>query len=295
MSQPVWLASQTGMNLFRLTLVMGLVAGAKAWACSGLTCESVVVPVPTAGTKIPSNAPAVGVQQTVFSDVAVDGGIEYRPASTLPLVLRGPDGGVVMGQGVEQTHGVFVATTLIEGPWSMSLDVGCPVDAGFTVGPPAPLPAVAATVLLVETNWLPQSAASTCTGPTPARQLVRLRIEPSAEMTPWLPLARWEVEVNGTNRRTFGFGSFGLQSFPFDGFDVQCGGPQDARYLQPGRHEVKVRARILGVNEPIESGVVEVDVTCAPPASGCSAVAGFEVFALLLVWMRRRHFTGRSS
>lgn len=288
------------MNLFRLTLVVGLVAGAKAWACSGLTCESVVVPVPRAGSTIPSNAPAVGVQRTIFGDVTVDGGIEYRSGTAVALALMGPDGGLVTGRAVEAELGTFVATPLVEGPWSVQLDEGCPVDAGFVVGPAAPMPAVSATVSLVETIWFSQVNGSTCSDPMPARQVAQLRIEPSVEMRPWLPLARWEVEVDGANVRTSGFG--GLSTLPLDlaptegqtflnAFDVQCAGATDARYLQPGRHEVKVIARILGVSEPIQSRVLDVDVKCDPPSGcSCTTVTGLEFFALLLVWLRRRCF-----
>ncbi|MDP2270980.1 MAG: hypothetical protein Q8K32_09635 [Archangium sp.] len=254
---------------------------------------------------IPSNAPAIGVQRTLFGDVAVDGGIEYRTGTAAALVLRRPDGGLVTGQAVEAELGTFVATPLVEGPWSVQLDEGCPVDAGFVVGPPAPLPAVSATVSLVETIWFPEVSGSTCNDPMPARQVARLRIEPSVEMRPWLPLARWEVEVDGANVRTSGFGN--LSALPLDrapnegqavlnGFDVQCGGATEARYLQPGRHEVKVIARILGVTDPIQSSVLEVDVKCDPPSGcSCTTVTGLEFFAVMLVWMRRRRSLSSAS
>ncbi len=330
--------------MIRLVPLLGLLASSSAWACSGLTCEAVVVRVPKAGSTIPSNAPAVGVQLTVFSDVSIDGGIEHFQTTT-PFSVRGPDGGLVIGPRVEPALGVFIATTLVEGRWSMSLDNSSPcfAESGFVVGPPSPLPTVAGTVALVETLWFPP-AFSGCTGPYPAHQMGRLRIEASPEMRPWLPLVRWEVLVDGSNVTTSRFGRVSDEPFDpmpsalfrtFNSFAVQCGdlldggvpdggasGGLDARYLRPGLHEVKVLARILGVSAPVSTNALQVNLVCTPPpepdagsmvvadagsaadvdagsvadagtntgppASGCSTVTGFEFFALLLVWMRRR-------
>ncbi len=322
------------MNMFRLTLMVGLMGGAKAWACPGLTCEAVVVRVPRAGSTIPSNAPAVGVQLTVFGDVSIDGGIEHSQTTTTPFSLRGPDGGQVLGPRVEPELGVFVATPLVEGSWAMRLDDSslCFAESGFAVGPPSPLPTVAGTVSMVETFWFPP-AYSGCTGPYPAHQMGRLRIEASPEMVPWLPLVRWEVLVDGSNVTTSGFGRISDEPFDptpnalfrtFNSLAVQCGdmldggvpddggasGGLDARYLRPGLHEVKVLARILGLNAPVASNVLQVNLVCTPPVedagtdagsfvadagssagppqSGCSATSGLEVFALVLLWLRRR-------
>lgn len=325
------------MGTMRAVLVVGLLVGARAFACSGLTCEAVVVPVPKAGSTIPSNAPAVGVQRTVFSDVLVDGGIEHSTQTAEPLVLRGPDGGLVTGLGVDTVIGVFVATTLVEGSWSMVLEESssCRVDTRFSVGRSAPLPTVAGAVSLVETLFFPQGTSG-CTGAFPAQQIARLRIDASPEMIPWLPLARWEVEVDGANVATSGFGRVSEQPLDFtpnpwfrtfNSFAVQCGlvldagvvGP-DPRYLQPGLHEVKVLARILGVSTPILTNVLQVDVPCTPPAedagvdegidagssadagsrvgpapSGCSTATGLEFFGLTVVLMRRRRQAAASD
>lgn len=272
----------------RVIVLLGFVAGSSAWACSGLTCEAVVVRVPKAGSTIPSNAPAVGVQLTVFSDVSIDGGIEHPQTTTTPFSLRGPDGGLVMGPRVEPDLGVFVTTTLVEGAWAMRLDDSSPcfAESGFSVGPPSPVPTVAGTVSLVETFWFPP-AFSGCTGPYPAHQMARLRIEASPEMVPWLPVVRWEVLVDGANVTTSGFGRVSDEPFDstpnalfrtFNSIAVQCGdtldggtpdggasGGPDARYLRPGLHEVKVLARILGVSAPIPTNTLQVNLLCTPP------------------------------
>jgi hypothetical protein len=272
----------------RLTLVLGVLGAARAWACPGLTCDDLVLPVPAAGTEIPSNAPAVGVQRTIFGDVLIDGGIEHLTATSAPLQLRGPDGGLVVGAPVEAQLGVFVATPLSEGAWSMALDDSwCNPDAGFVVGPAAPLPTVAATVSLVETQWIPAFEGMTsCNGPYPAQQAVRLRIDASPEMRPWLSLARWELEVDGVNATTARFGRVTAQSydpppappFPrFNVFTVQCGDVPDggtAQRFQPGVHAVRVFARILGVAGRIPSDTLLVNVLCTPPDADVVPDAG---------------------
>ncbi len=310
--------------MHRLTLVAVLVVGAKAWACSGLTCGAVAIPVPAAGATIPVNATAVGVQRTIFSDALIDGGIEYQSPTAETLQLRAPDGGLVTGPAVDSQIGVFIDTTLSPGSWSMALGQPvCPTNSQFTVGAAAALPTLSATVTLSETFFTREVVGfNSCYGPRPAQQVARLRIEPSVEMQPWLALARWELQVDGANVNTSMFGAITAQAFDpapslpshsLNVFTVQCGetpdgGGPDARYLQPGLHEVKVQARILGVSTPIPTNVLQVNLVCTappkadagtmvpadagtnigPPASGCSSVAGLEFFAFLLVWLRRR-------
>lgn len=283
MSQGLERGCQTSM--MRVTLVLGVLGAARAWACPGLTCGDLVLPVPPAGSTIPSNAPALGVQRTIFGDVLIDGGIEHLTATSAPLQLRGPDGGLVVGASVEAQFGVFVTTPLSEGGWSMTLDESvCSVDAGFVVGPAAPLPTVAATVSLVETEWIPAFEGMTsCNGPYPAQQAVRLRIDASPEMRPWLSLARWELEVDGVNATTARFGRVTAQPsdpppalpFPrFNVFTVQCGDVPDggtALRFQPGVHAVRVFARILGVANRIPSDTLLVNVLCTPPDAGVDA------------------------
>lgn len=263
----------------RLALVVGVLGASRAWACSGLTCSSLVVPVPQSGSEIPSNAPAVGVQRTIFADVLIDGGIEYLPPTMAALQLRGPDGGFIVGPAVEPQLGVFVQTALSPGSWSMRLDdTNCGTDAGFTVGAAAPLPTAAATLSLVETTWAPAfEGFNSCYGPYSAQQVVRLRIEASPEMRPWLSLARWALELDGVEVMTSGFGR--VKALPYDPsplvpspqlnvFTVGCGAVPDGGAvprLQPGIHSARMVARILGVAGQIPSNALQLDVVCTPP------------------------------
>ena len=101
-------------------------------------------------------------------------------------------------------------------------------------------------------------------------------------MLPWLPLARWELEVDGVNATTAGFGRVTAQPYqqaprvPFQSlnvFTVQCAELPDggvAPRFQPGIHAVQVFARILGVAAPIASNTLQVDVVCTPPDAGAA-------------------------
>ena len=287
----------------RWLLAMGVVATA-AWPCSGVTCETMVVTVPRTGSVIPSNAPAVGVQQALFSESSVDGGTLATPMSGT-LLLEGSGGGFTAPL-LASDVGLFLAppSLPVGSTWRLSMQGTpqgqCSADGGFTVGPAAPLPTSSALVVLVGTHFQPaETGTSSCAGPRSALQVAQLRITPTAEMTPWLPLARWELEVDGQNIATSAFGRLGPGPYeasaigpwlwvPVSTFAVQCqpvdGGSPER--LQPGAHSVRLLARIAGVSAPVPSNTLPVQIDCAPageldaglgePDDAGSAVSDFD-------------------
>ena len=297
----------------RIVLVSAAVFSSAAWACSGLTCEQTITAVPAAGSVIPSNAPALGVQRALFTEVALDGGTTPLGASSAPVRLGGPDGGVFTNPVSNSAVGFFLTPPPLPvgSRWSLSYEEPnsvCATDAGFTIGAAAPLPTVSAEVAFVASQFVEVSTTTTsCTGPRSALQVTQLSITASSEMTPWLPLARWELEVDGQNLGTSAFGRVTTAPFaplanpplvPFNNFVVQCSSPLPAgatpERLLPGTHQVRVLARIAGVADPVASNTLSVNVTCVPPAGGgsgggCAASPGVSlVSALLLVLSRRR-------
>lgn len=267
--------------MVRGLLVSGLVLAANvAWACPGLGCGARTVP--SGGSTIPQNAPAIGVQRAYFGSETSDGGTWVFPATTLQPTLRG-DGGIVVTAGVPSDVGTFIAPPgwAVGSSWSLeftdsTMGSGCVASSQFTIGPPAPLPTVAATITKLESAW--ESAQVNSCGGFPEAQLVRFRIQPSAEMQPWLALARWELEVDGRNANAAPFGTVPAGGYapqlspqsrafrPLNIMQVECNpGPSG---IGPGLHAVRFLARIEGVASPIASNTLMVQVACTPPDGG---------------------------
>jgi len=154
----------------------------------------------------------------------------------------------------------------------------------LTFGSPAPLPTVSATIALDNSTVKP-GRSSFCGGPLGVVEHFQLRIDASPEMHPWLPLARWELEIDGQNYSTSGFGRITTATcvgvpaesgpHPIDTFHVQCvtpadGGSLDAR-LDSRPHQVRLLARIVGVDDPISSNTLTVIPECVFPDAGTNA------------------------
>jgi hypothetical protein len=279
----------------RMSLVVGAVAmlwSRSAFPCSGLTCEDVILPVPRAGSTIPANAPAIGVQRALFATRSPDGGTWVRPPTSLrPQVMQvvirdgGTGGGVVSLPTVNSNVGVFVGTPVwqVGSTWRIEYaetepgaPATCQADSEFVIGPAVPFPTVSSTVTELDSEWVP--ASQTGCGAFPEAQLVRFRVQPTAEMVPWLPLARWELEVDGRNVSAAPFGSVldaglevgssGQQAFlPLNVLQVECN-PTNPNSIGPGLHAVRFLALIEGIGSPIPSNTVMVQVACTPADGG---------------------------
>lgn len=313
------------MVMRNLLVVAVALTARAAWPCSGYSCQSGVQPVPKDGAVIPANAPAVGIQSIIFSDASADGGTTTWGAALSVSVSSGSTS--LTGPSLPSPVGFFISVPPMPVGSTWVLEPGgCEPRSTFTVGPPAALPTVSAGVDLLETQYQPFDSSS-C-GASPPKQVARLRITATPQMVPWLPLARWELEVDGRNVTTARFGTVGAEPFapelrsgpaflPFNTFGAECFGPSpwSSSTLQPGLHAVRVLARIEGLLEPIPSNTVSVQLDCPPgtpepqpdggaaqprsdggvaaaaPRSGCAVAPGSALVALLLpvaLTLRRR-------
>lgn len=270
----------------RLGVVAVLVAARAAWPCSGATCDHYFGLVPRPGSTIPANAPALGVQHALFSEAAWDGGttpIELLGSDPL-VVLSWPDGGAVPVNRVQGSHEVTLALDAGLAPGdvllaSARLSQQCTSAGDITVAAAAPLPSQSATISLANTR-LRDGLGGFCGGPQGLVHHAQLHLEATSEMVPWLPLARWELEIDGLNYATSAFGAVtsaprtgrpaesGLQLI--DTFQVQCGAPTDGGRLDtrlaPGTHQVRLLARVMGVTAPVPSNTLAVTLDCVPSA-----------------------------
>jgi hypothetical protein len=205
----------------------------------------------------------------------------------MQVVIRdgGTGGGVVSLPTVNSNVGVFVGTPAwqVGSTWRIEYaetepgaPATCQADSEFVIGPAAPLPTVSSTVTELDSEWVP--ASRTGCGAFPEAQLVRFRVQPTAEMVPWLPLARWELEVDGRNVSAAPFGSVldaglevgssGQQAFlPLNVLQVECN-PATPNSIGPGLHAVRFLALIEGIGSPIPSNTVMVQVACTPSDGG---------------------------
>lgn len=272
-------------QLAKVTVLAAVLAARVAWPCSGATCEQYFGPVPGPGSTVPANAPALGVQLAQYSESAWDGGTSVTVGiGPVGVSLLHADGGAVAATTVPQSHEFWLELDagLTQGDTlTLTTDFGgnCPASSTVLVGAPAPLPASSATVRLANLR-VREGLGGFCGGPLGVVQHAQLTLEAAAEMVPWLPLARWELEVDGQNYATSDFGAVtstprtgvpaesGLH--PIDTFHVQCrppadGGSLDAR-LSAGTHQVRLLARIVGVPVPVPSNTLTVTLDCVPTA-----------------------------
>lgn len=274
-------------------LVCGVVvlSSSVVWPCSGQTCSAHVAPVPRTGTVIPWNTPAIGVQRAFFGSITADAGTAVWPLTPLVAELR-TDGGTVSASFIASNVGTFIQppTWAVGSSWSLDFSDDAGFREGvcvspstqFTVGPPAPIPTVAATITELDSQWSAGEPRHPCTE-YPTVQLVRFRIEPTAEMQPWVALARWELEVDGRNANASPFGLVPAAGYDpeisrswtyrqFNLLQVECEPGPSA--IGPGLHSVRFLARIEGLSEPVPSNTLVVNVVCTPPDGGPAALDG---------------------
>jgi hypothetical protein len=154
-----------------------------------------------------------------------------------------------------------------------------------------------------------------CPGPIGVVQFASLNIVPTAEMEPWVSLARWELEVDGVvwGRADYGQVSpaaldAGPPPYSLRSMLVQCDGhPYSVRRYGAGTRQVRVLAHIAGVDASIPSNTLPIDFQCPVPDAGvevlyvqgyaCSAGGapgvGLVVVGALVSGLRRRTRRGR--
>lgn len=258
-------------------VLLALFIPARALPCSGPTCNQMFESIPPGGQAIPANAPAVGVQTALFSESSWDGGTVPLSGQLTSISLQLGDGGLVAPTSVQPVAALFAAPA---GGFPEDSDGGqlrirwgtpgqfCWGEAGIRVGAAEPLPSTPAALSLTGFTIRQVPTGNLCGGPAGTVQFAQLDLTPTAEMLPWLPLTRWELEVDGENWATTRFGSLGA-SMPPEGmhsvrdFHVQCvqADAGDNR-LGPGLHSARVLARILGVSAPMASNTVAITFDC---------------------------------
>lgn len=272
-----------GMWTTRAVIAAAVLGASPAFPCSGHTCDSFFSLVPRPGSVLPVNAPAIGLNQTLYSESAWDGGSE-QVITNAELTIRKADGGIV-GWTVDGTTAepwAILDGTLVEGDQlrveaqATGLDQ-CRPDGIITVGPWAPFPLTPAVIALANFELL-ENTGGMCGGPTGLVEHAQLTATPTAEMTPWLALTRWELEVDGQNYTASNFGrlTVGAQTgIPSTSgphrllsLHAQCGpsatdggAALDAR-LGPGPHQVRLLARIVGIPTALPSNTITVDFQC---------------------------------
>lgn len=269
--------------LTRLLVAAAVLTPTLAFPCSGLTCEATFSTIPAAGSTIPANAPAVGIRATLFSEALGDGGSWFRTSSVTSSSLRLATGVTLLTTAVtiEDALLFFTDGGLAQGSSyvvSFGTNVICTGDAGFNIGPAAPLPTVSATLALEGFEVNQGQPGNYCGGNVGPVQGAKLRIVASNEMTPWLALARWELEVDGENWSTSTYGRIGTvpqiglvsgYRSGIDSFHVKCGTwDGGSSNLGVGTHQARVLARIAGVAAPIASNTISVTFDCAGADAG---------------------------
>jgi hypothetical protein len=267
----------------RAGLTVLLLGPCAAFPCSGHTCEQFfnVVPALGGGT-VPANAPAIGVNRTLYGESSWDGGTGQN-VPTSALTIRKVDGGTVgwIDGGTNSEPWALLDQSLVEGDqlWvEATMGVAaCEQRGVLRVGPWAPFPLTPAVIALANFEML-ENTGGMCGGPTGLVEHAQLTATPTAEMTPWLALTRWELEVDGQNYTASNFGRLtaGAQTgIPSTSgphrllsLHAQCGpsatdggAALDAR-LGPGPHQVRLLARIVGIPTALPSNTITVDFQC---------------------------------
>src|SRR5262249_23496211 len=147
-----------------------------ARACGGPVCTP-DVPAPENGKALPANVTALAVNRT-----------EHKDATNGTMTLRRADGSVVPTSAIDATILRFCGLEAGQ-DYSLEYDTGCGATARstFRVDPPAPWPTSMGKVEITrKSTWL-QFADAVCTKSVPGIG-IRVSIEPSEEMRPYLPI-----------------------------------------------------------------------------------------------------------
>jgi MYXO-CTERM domain-containing protein len=271
-----------------------------------------VVPVP--GSTLPANATALGVNRTLYSASSWDGG-SARVVLQSTLSIRSGDGGIVgwSDGGTDDEPWAILDDALVEGDelWVEATTNGCESAGRISIGPAAPLPQGGGELAVANFEF-EENARNPCGGPTGRVEHAQLTFDPPADLVPWMPLTRWELEVDGTNYATSGFGGAGVDTpstgmparsgmHPVLTLHAQCGpsapevGPAlDAR-LMPGPHQVRLLGRTVGRPTPLSTNTVMVDFKCQPTGCACASSSELGVVALLLALLTRRRRATRAT
>ena len=142
-------------------------------------------------------------------------------------------------------------------------------ESSFIVVPSVPLPTTAGTVTLGERRIAGEQDTDDPVFSYPVHVTV------SPEMLPFVPSARWTVELDGKPRR---HGEMGDEAPEFE-LHVRCKSQAPLNSCAqdvdaPGPHKVRVVARLAGSDTPIASDELDVELSCdAAVGSSTSSLA----------------------
>jgi MYXO-CTERM domain-containing protein len=203
------------LSLLALSSALASFTARDARACSPPACDPIVV-APAEGASVPANFPGFPVLDETRR-APPDAGL-----AETALTLHGPDGQIIplerrpLGAG----SALYVPQkTLLPGPHQLAFVSNCNQSVGGQPPPPevvrnvnvvaaAPLPTLAGQVT-TSASFVPTYTVAVGNGSCFAAMpvsLVRVALTPSADLAPYLPLARLTVTVDGFPWATSVFG-----------------------------------------------------------------------------------------
>ncbi|RKG69684.1 hypothetical protein D7V80_08090 [Corallococcus sp. CA054B] len=317
-----WTRGAVGMAL----LAMGALVPSSADACVAPNClVDVRFPLPEDGGTVPANVPGL---------VVVPPLVENTDVSTLKLTRAdGTEVPFTLADGGRRTHVVVPKAPLVPGTqYRIEAKGLCQFQetqtqsATFTAGPERPLPTTLGT-LSVDTpsrGVFSVFGDSNCGSPQEG-DFTTLRFTPSAELVPFMPWMRWEVEVDG---QPWSFSNHhGLSSTGEDNPDshkyeynrqllalytvcTAYNPPPPNRGLTPGLHQATLRGTLEHADLTLPPLSVDFELRCAdggtdvvedpvdedplhsPSKNGCTQAGGgltvLGLLATLRLWRGRK-------
>ncbi len=255
-----------------------------AWACMQPLPSCKLEFAPAAGKQVPSNVASIAIGSTYgIRSVELRGPYDAPVAITMEeqagLFLLKPQEPLAPGR-----HRIVA---MVEQPGSCTGAADPTGELGASDGGTEPSTALVryeSTFAVGAIQAAPTTAGTVAIGePATARigdtvgpvfeYPVQIAVAP--EMRPYLPVARWTLEVDGSPKTT---GTTGDEGRSF-GVPVLCGkqAPSSScagpAVLPPGPHKVRAVARIMGAETPIATSEIVADFSCETATTSAADTA----------------------
>jgi hypothetical protein len=262
---------------------------APARACIGASCSPGIV-APDRGASVPANVPGFPVtpEQVFYWP------FDSAPASTLVELLDGAGQVVptdVVSLSTAKDYALVPKGQLDPGSYRFRRQVSCIASAGFPGGTPSLVASEERAFTVTTASALPADAGTVEVGPaelvtyrvwgTPActadvtASLAKLAFKPSAELAPFLSVARIEVRVDGNLWVLSQWGivpsSMPVSSFVayklYDELFTTCVGPSGTdRGLPEGAHQGTLTVWLPNLKDPLPPISFAFSTSCAGAA-----------------------------
>lgn len=300
-----------------VTFALLAVLHSRARACSAPYCSPSVLAPPT-GAIIPSNAPALFFDPARVLDRPATGAADVTlldgAGMAVPMdALTDPQ----FTGGVQGSPYLLIPRTPLTPSASYRLrfsapcggdkqDGGVPLtEQAFTTSAAVPQPATAGDLKIApqRTQTITVSTRRGSCVYDIVASTAAFELQPSEELKPWLPLARFTTTVDGILWASTGYGADPAASATYRGVETVFAAcppsdPSDDSGLSLGPHHVELQVHIAGATTDPPPLSVEVNLTCpdAPKQTGgCSVgdrfaspagstAASTSGFSLLLVF-----------